>query len=147
MKIVCVNRKALYNFQVEESYEAGIMLTGTEVKSMREGKINLQDSFCIIEKDEIFVHNMHISPYEMGNRYNKDPIRKRKLLLHREEIDRLKGLTNRRGFALVPLKVYFKHGVAKLEIALAKGRKLHDKRERIKKRDRERALQRGEHIL
>lgn len=147
MKIIALNRKANYDYHIEETYEAGIMLKGTEVKSVREGKVNLKDSFGLIEGNEIFVHNMHISPYEMGSRFNVDPLRKRKLLLHRREIDRLRGHISRKGFTIIPLKLYFKSGVAKLEIALAKGKKQHDKRERLKKKDRERALQRGEHIV
>ena len=127
IKIVCENRKARHDYFIHEAYEAGIELQGTEVKSLRAGKANLKDSFATIQNGEIYLENMHISPFEQGNIFNHDPLRKRKLLMHKAEIAKLFGETRQKGFTLVPLKIYFKHGRAKLELALASGKA--DKRE------------------
>ena len=144
IKIVSENRKARHDYHIHETFEAGIVLTGTEVKSLRAGKANLKDSYARIENGEVFLQQMHISPYDQGNRFNHEPLRPRKLLLHRQEINRLLGKTREKGFSLVPLKVYFARGKAKVELALASGKKLYDKRqdlaERDAKRDMERAL-------
>ncbi len=142
-KTVTVNRKARHEYHILESFEAGIALTGTEVKSLRAGKANLQDSFARVENSELILYNMHISPYEQGNRFNHEPKRPRKLLMHKHEIMRLLGKTQEKGLTLVPLKVYFTRGRAKVELALAKGKKVHDKREAIKERDAKREIQRA----
>ncbi|MDI3279980.1 MAG: SsrA-binding protein SmpB [Bacillota bacterium] len=143
-RVAAENRKARHDYHILETYEAGIALRGTEVKSIRAGKVNLKDSFARIEGGEVFVYQMHISPYEYGNRENHDPLRTRKLLLHKSEIARLVGKTQEKGLTLVPLRVYFKRGLAKVELALAKGKKLYDKRhaeaEREARREVERAL-------
>ena len=136
------NRKARYDFEIIESFEAGIVLVGTEVKSLRAGKVNLKDSFASVEKGEVVLHSVHISPYEPANRYNHDPERPRKLLLHRAEIRRLIGRAEQKGLTLVPLRLYFKRGRAKVELALARGKKMHDKRDAIAKRDMQRDLDR-----
>ena len=137
------NRKARHDYEILDSFEAGIVLVGTEVKSLRAGKVNLKDSFAAVEKGEVVLHSVHIGPYEPGNRYNHEPERPRKLLLHREEIRRLIGRTEQRGLTLVPLRLYFKRGKAKVELALARGRKRHDKREAIAKREMERDMERA----
>ena len=141
---ITLNRKAFHDYFVEETFEAGIELFGTEVKSIRQGAVNLKDSWCEIENGEMFVRNMHISPYEKGNIFNKDPLRVRKLLLHKAEIRKLIGITAQQGYALVPLKLYFKGSKVKLELGLCKGKKLYDKREdaakKAAKRDMERTL-------
>lgn len=138
------NRRASHDYFIEETYEAGIVLTGTEIKSIRAGKVNINDSFATIRNGEVFVHNMHISPFSQGNRYNpSDPTRARKLLLHRKEIDKLLGLSKQQGYSLIPLKVYIKNGFAKVLIGLAKGKKLYDKRETERKRDAQRDIQRA----
>lgn len=142
-KVVTVNRKARHEYHVLETYEAGIALKGTEVKSLRSGKANLQDSFARIESSELILYNMHISPYEQGNRFNHEPKRPRKLLMHKREIMRLLGKTQEKGLTLVPLKVYFTRGRAKVELALAKGKKVYDKREAIKARDARREMDRA----
>ncbi|MBO8168424.1 MAG: SsrA-binding protein SmpB [Thermoanaerobacteraceae bacterium] len=143
-KIITENRKAKHDYHIEEVYEAGIALKGTEVKSLRAGKANLKDSFARVENGEVILYNMHISPYEQGNRFNHDSKRKRKLLLHKSEIRRLIGKTRERGYALVPLKAYFnERGIAKIELALAKGKKLHDKRRDIAERDAKREIERA----
>ncbi len=140
-KIVCTNKKAYHNYQIEDTVEAGIALKGTEVKALREGRANITDSYAKIVGREIFLVNAHISHYSCGNIYNHDPLRTRKLLLHKKEIDRLIGKINERGYTLIPLKIYFnKRGFAKVELALAKGKKLYDRREEIKKKDQEREL-------
>ena len=143
-QIIANNKKAYHDYFVLETYEAGIELFGTEIKSIRNGRVNLKDSFCSVDDGEMFVIGMHISPYEQGNRFNHEPLRPRKLLLHRQEINRLLGKTREKGFSLVPLKIYFSRGKAKIELALASGKKLYDKRqdlaERDAKRDMERAL-------
>ncbi len=134
-KMIAVNRRAKRDYHLLESYEAGIVLQGTEVKSLRVGRANLQDSFASIERGEVFLYNMHISPYECGNRFNHDPKRTRKLLFHRREIKRLIGKVSGRGLTLVPISLYFKRGKAKAEIALARGKREYDKREQIKRRE------------
>jgi len=134
-KIVATNRKAYHDYHVDETYEAGIALTGTEIKSVRQGMVSLRDSFARVENGEVFLYDMHVSPYDAGNRYNHEPRRTRKLLLHKAEIRRLATKTQEKGFTLIPLKAYLKGGRAKVEIALAKGKRLFDKREDIKKRD------------
>ena len=142
--MITSNRKARHDYFVEETYEAGIVLAGTEVKSIRQGSVNLKDSHCEVENMEMVVHNMHISPYEQGNIFNRDPIRKRKLLMHKREIARLFGLVRKKGLTLIPLSLYFKGSKAKLEIGLCRGKKLYDKRavqaEKSAKRDVERAM-------
>lgn len=141
MRIVAQNRKALHNYFIEEKYEAGIELKGSEVKSIREGKISIEEGYCVIENGEVFLKDTHISPYEKGSVFNPDPKRKRKLLLHKNEIKRLIGKVERRGYTLIPLKIYFNDkGKCKIEIALAKGKKVIDKRKELK----ERALKREE---
>ena len=139
-KVVATNRKARHEYFIEETYEAGIALKGTEVKSIRQGKINIKESYASIDRGEVFINNLHISPYEQGNIHNVDPIRKRKLLLHKRQIRRLTEDTMKKGYTLVPLSVYIKDGLVKLEIAVAKGKKLYDKREDIAKKDAERRM-------
>ncbi len=134
-KVIAANRRARRDFRLLESYEAGIVLQGTEVKSLRTGRASLQDSFASIDRGEVFLYNMHIPPYESGNRFNHDPKRTRKLLFHRSEIKRLIGKASARGLTLVPTRLYFKRGRAKVEIALARGKREYDKREDIKKRE------------
>lgn len=144
IKIVCENRKAWHDYFIQETYEAGIALVGTEVKSLREGKANLKDSFALIKNGEAILENVHISPYEHGNIFNHDPLRVRKLLLHKAEITRLSSKTKEKGLTIVPLKIYFTKGKAKVEIALASGKKNYDKRqviaEKTAKREIDRAL-------
>lgn len=143
-KPIAQNRKASHDYFIEDTYEAGMVLQGTEIKSIRAGRVNLKDAHARIDNGEVFLINMHIAPYEQGNRYNHDPTRTRKLLLHRREIDRLTGLTQQKGYTLVPLRIYIKNGFAKALIGLGKGKKQYDKREDLKrkqmKRDVERAL-------
>ena len=143
MKVICQNRKAYHDYHIEETFEAGIALSGTEVKSLREGKANIKDSYVIIKDHEVFLLNCHISHYSHGNIMNHDPLRTRKLLLHRKEINKLWGKTAMRGFTLIPLKIYFKGPVAKVEIALARGKKLFEKRETIKEKDARREIARA----
>ncbi|NLK43407.1 MAG: SsrA-binding protein SmpB [Tissierellia bacterium] len=140
IKNVATNRKARHEYFIEDTFEAGIALTGTEVKSIRQGKVNIKDSYASIEKGEVFLNNMHISPYEQGNIFNVDPLRKRKLLLHKREIRKLLVSTTQKGYTLVPLSVYIKNGLVKIELAVARGKKLYDKREDIAKRDAERRM-------
>jgi SsrA-binding protein len=142
IKIICKNRKAFFNFEVDDSFECGIVLLGSEVKSLRNGKANISDSYGKIRKGEIFLIDAHISPYEQSNRQNHDPLRERKLLLHKKEIKRLTGKVTERGFSLIPLKIYFKNGKVKIEMALARGKKNYDKRESIKKKEQRRELER-----
>lgn len=137
------NRKARHEFHVLQTWEAGLVLQGTEVKSLRDGRANLQDAFARMDGRELWLHNLHISPYDPGNRYNHDPLRPRKLLLHRGEIRKLIGQVEQKGLTLVPLDIYFKRGVAKVTLALVRGKKLHDKREDLKRRDAERDMARG----
>jgi SsrA-binding protein len=141
-KIAAQNKKAYHDYFVLEKYEAGIELFGTEVKSIRQGKVNLKDSWCSIKNGEIFVNGMHISPYEQGNIFNRDPVRVRRLLMHKREILRLYGTVKQQGLALVPLSVYFTKGRAKLEIGLCKGKKLYDKREDAAKKEAQRKIER-----
>lgn len=143
IKIITENKKARHDYFIEDTYEAGIELFGTEVKSLRQGKANLKDSHIIIRGGEMFVIGMHISPYEKGNIFNKDPLRTRKLLMHRREIDRLFGKMKIDGYTLIPLKAYFKNGFVKIEVALCKGKKLHDKREDAAIKDMNRAIDRA----
>ncbi len=142
MKLVANNKKAYHDYFIDEKYEAGIVLHGTEVKSLRLGKCSVKESFIRIENGEVFVYGMHISPYEKGNIFNKDPLRVKKLLLHKTEINKLTGKVAEKGCTLVPLSVYFKEGKAKMEIGLARGKKLYDKREDIAKKDERRANER-----
>ena len=137
-KLVANNKKAYHDYFIEEKYEAGVALHGTEVKSLRMGKCSVKEAFIRIENGEVFVYGMHVSPYEKGNIFNKDPLRVKKLLLHRQEINKLTGKINEKGYTLVPLQVYFKDGLAKVEIGLAKGKKLYDKRQDIAKKDQRR---------
>ncbi len=141
IKVIAENRRARHDYFIEDTMEAGIVLQGTEVKSLRLGKVNLRDSYARIENGEVFIVGMHISPYEQGNRFNHDPIRLRKLLLHKREIRRLIGKTKEEGYTLVPTKLYFLRGKCKIELALAKGKKLYDKREAAAKRDATRRAQ------
>jgi SsrA-binding protein len=143
IKVVATNRKAHHLYHVIETYEAGMVLVGTEVKSLREGKVNLKDSYASVEGNAMILHQMHISPYDAANRFNHDPTRKRKLLMHGAEIKRLLGKTVERGFTLIPLSVYFKGKVAKVELALAIGKKMFDRREDIKDREVQRELRRA----
>ena len=135
VKIICLNKKARHNYSIDEVYEAGISLLGTEVKSLRDGRAHLKESYAKLKNDEIFLVNAHISPYTHAGHSNHDPVRQRKLLLHKKEIRRLAGKMTERGLTLIPLRMYFKRGKAKVELGLGKGKKLHDKREDIKKRD------------
>ena len=141
-KLIAQNKKAYHDYFIEDVYQAGISLVGTEVKSLRAGKCSLKESFIRIENGQAFIMNMHISPYEQGNIFNKDPLRVRKLLLHKQEINKLIGKTKEKGMAIVPLKVYFKGSLVKVEIGLAKGKKLYDKRQDIAKKDQKREAQR-----
>ena len=135
VKLVSNNKKAYHDYFIEEKYEAGISLAGTEVKSLRMGKCSLKESFIRVENGELFIYGMHISPYEKGNIFNKDPLRVRKLLLHRHEINRIAGQMTQKGYTIVPLQIYFKGSLVKVEIALARGKKLYDKRQDIAKKD------------
>ena len=143
MKIIAENRKARHDYIIEESFETGIVLTGTEVKSMRGGRINLKDSYAQIENGEIFLHGMHISPYEHGNIFNVDPLRPRKLLMHKREIMRLFGKVKTDGLTLVPLKVNFERDKVKVELALVRGKKLYDKREAAAEKSAKREMDRA----
>ena len=156
IKIIAENRKARHDFTIYETFEAGIALTGTEVKSLRAGKANMKDSYAQVKNGEMllvgmhispydqgFVYNLHISPYDHGNIFNHDPLRSRRLLLHRAEINKLIGKVKEKGYALVPLKLYFKHGLVKMELALAVGKKLYDKRQDMAKRDAKREMERA----
>lgn len=138
MKLIANNKKAYHDYFIDETYEAGIALHGTEVKSMRMGKCSIKESFIRIENGEVFVYGMHVSPYEKGNIFNKDPLRIKKLLMHKYEINKLAGKIAEKGFTLVPLQVYFKDGKVKVEIGLARGKKLYDKRQDLAKKDQKR---------
>lgn len=142
LKLVANNKKAYHDYFIEDKYEAGIALHGTEVKSLRMGKCSIKESFIRIENGEVFAYGMHISPYEKGNIFNKDPLRVKKLLLHKYEINKLAGKLAEQGYTLVPLQVYFSNGKAKMEIGLAKGKKLYDKRQDIAKKDQRRENER-----
>ena len=141
-KLIANNKKAYHDYFILDTYETGISLAGTEVKSLRMGKCSIKESFVRIENGEVFIYGMHISPYEKGNIFNKDPLRPRKLLLHKYEINKLLGKTKEKGIAIVPLKVYFKGSLVKVEIGLAKGKKLYDKRQDIAKKDQQREASR-----
>ena len=141
VKLVANNKKAYHDYFIEDKYEAGIELFGTEVKSIRMGKCSIKESFIRIEKGQVMIYGMHISPYEKGNIFNKDPLRERKLLMHRYEINKLKGKIQEKGYTLVPLQVYFKGSLVKVEIGLARGKKLYDKRADIAKKDQRRELE------
>ena len=141
-KLIANNKKAYHDYFILDTYEAGISLAGTEVKSLRMGKCSIKEAFIRIENGEVFIYGMNISPYEKGNLFNKDPLRVRKLLLHRSEIQKILGKTKENGMAVVPLKVYFHGGLVKVEIGLAKGKKLYDKRDDIAKKDRKREVER-----
>ena len=138
IKLVANNKKAFHDYFIEDTYEAGVALHGTEVKSLRMGKCSIKESFIHIEHGEVLIYGMHISPYEKGNIFNKDPLRVKKLLLHKAEINKIAGKIKEKGYTLVPLKVYFKGSLVKVEIALAKGKKLYDKRQDIAKKDQRR---------
>ena len=141
-KVVSTNRKAFHDYLIFDKFVAGIVLTGTEIKSIRKGMLNLKDSFAKIEDGEVFLYNMHISPYEQGNRYNHEPDRVRKLLLNKQEIMKMLGKIKKDGYAIIPLELFLSHGFAKIEIGLAKGKKLYDKRESIAKKTQERDIAR-----
>ncbi|PPA70151.1 SsrA-binding protein SmpB [Jeotgalibacillus proteolyticus] len=142
-KVVAQNKKASHDYFIEETYEAGIVLRGTEIKSIRNGRVQLKDSFARISNGEVFLNNAHISPYEQGNQFNHDPLRERKLLLHRQQINKLIGATKQQGYSIVPLKMYLKDGFAKVLIGLAKGKKNYDKRESLKKKEATREMARA----
>jgi SsrA-binding protein len=142
--VIATNRKAYHDYFIEEKFEAGIVLQGTEVKSLRDGRVNLQDSYASVREGEVFLHHCHISPYSHGNIMNHDPMRVRKLLLHKKEIDKVMGKTQLKGLTLIPLRIYFsKRGHAKVELGLAKGKKLHDRRDTIKAREAGREVERA----
>ena len=143
LKIVAQNRKAFFDYFVEERYEAGIELYGTEVKSIRKGAVNLKDSYCTVEKGELIASGIHISPYEQGNIFNRNPLRDRRLLMHKKEIMRLQGLVSQKGLTLVPLSMYFSGSRVKVEIGLCRGKKLYDKRDAIAKRDSDREIEKN----
>jgi SsrA-binding protein len=140
IKIIATNKKAYHDYYIDETFEAGIVLTGTEVKSIREGKVNLKEAFCRIKNGEVFINNMNIAVYEFGNRENHEPTRMRKLLLHHVEIDKLIRLTEQKGLAMVPTKLYFKRNYVKLEIGVGRGKKLHDKRQTLKQKEADREI-------
>ncbi len=140
IKVIASNKKAFHDYFIDETFEAGIVLTGTEVKSLRAGKVNLKESFCRIKDGEVFINNMNISEYSFGNRENHEPTRMRKLLLHHTEIDKLIRLTEQKGLALVPTKIYFKNNYVKLELGVGRGKKLHDKRETLKRKEADREM-------
>ena len=140
-RVIANNPKARHDYFIDDTLECGIALVGTEVKSIRNGKVNLKDSFAMIKDGELYIHNMHISPYEQGNINNKDPMRTRKLLVHKREIQKLRGLIKQKGITLVPLSIYFDRNHVKLELAVARGKKLYDKRQDIAKKDAERRIQ------
>lgn len=141
-RLIANNKKAYHDYFIEETYEAGIVLHGTEVKSLRMGKCSIKESFVRIENEEVYIYGMHISPYEKGNIFNRDPLRVKKLLLHKSEIRKMKGKIAEKGYTLVPLKVYFNRSLVKVEIGLAKGKKLYDKRQDIAKKDQRREAER-----
>ena len=143
IKQIAKNPTAYHNYNIENKIEAGIVLSGTEIKSIRKGKVNLKDSYCYIKNGEIFVCGMHISPYEQGNIFNKNPLRDRKLLIHKKEIYRLFSLTKQKGYSLVPISIYFKENLVKLELGVGKGKKLYDKREDLAKKDAQMKIKRA----
>ena len=141
MKLVANNKKAYHDYFIEEKYEAGLVLHGTEVKALRMGKCSVKEAFIRVENGEVFIYGMHISPYEKGNIFNKDPLRVKKLLLHRQQIRKLIGDSSEKGYTIVPLQVYFRDGRAKIEIGLARGKKLYDKRQDIARKDQRREME------
>ncbi|NIN01890.1 MAG: SsrA-binding protein SmpB [candidate division Zixibacteria bacterium] len=143
IRVIATNRKARHLYHIVDTYESGVELVGTEVKSLRQGKVSFKDSYATVEKGELFLHNVHISHYDQASRFNHDPTRSRKLLMHKMEIKRLLGKTTERGFTLVPLRIYFKGKVAKIELALAIGKKLFDRRKAIKEREVQREMRRA----
>ncbi|MFW5787322.1 MAG: SsrA-binding protein SmpB [Halanaerobiales bacterium] len=143
IRVIARNKKAKHDYHIEDTYEAGIILKGTEIKSIREGKVNLKDSFALVENGEVFLYNMHISPYKQGNRYNHDPERVRKLLLRKNQIRSLIGLTKQKGYTLIPLSVYLHNNLAKIELALAKGKNVRDKRRDIAKKTAQREIEKA----
>ena len=143
IKVIAANRKAFHDYFVEEKYECGVALYGTEVKSIRQGRVNLKESWAQIRKGEVWVEGMHISPYDQGNLFNRDPLRPKKLLLHKKEIRKLDGLVMRQGYTLVPLEAYLKDGRVKIQLGLCKGKQAHDKRDAMAKRDSDREIQRA----
>ncbi|QSO48591.1 SsrA-binding protein SmpB [Alicyclobacillus mengziensis] len=142
-KSLAQNRKAYHDYFIEDTYEAGIVLFGTEIKSIRKGSANLRDAYAQVQNGEVWLYNMHVSPYEQGNRFNHEPMRPRKLLLHKSEIAKLIGAVKEQGYTLIPTKLYIRNGYCKIELGLAKGKKLYDKRESAKKRDANREIQRA----
>lgn len=140
---IATNRRARHEYEIEETYEAGLVLTGTEVKSLRAGRASIQEAFARVEQDEVWLYHMHIPPYEAGNIFNHDPLRKRKLLLHHSQIRRLFGKAQQKGYTLVPLRLYFRRGVAKVELGIARGKRQYDKRAAIARREAERQVQRA----
>ncbi|MBC1372415.1 SsrA-binding protein SmpB [Listeria booriae] len=142
-RLVAQNKKARHDYAIEETFEAGIVLQGTEIKSVRNARVNLKDAYARVDRGEVFLHNMHISPYEQGNRYNHDPLRRRKLLLHKKQISKLIGETKEAGYSIVPLKMYIKDGYAKVLIGVAKGKKKYDKREDLKRKEAKRDVERA----
>jgi SsrA-binding protein len=140
---ICQNKMARLNYHIDDTFEAGIVLVGTEVKSLREGRANLKDGYAMVKDEEVYLHELYISPYTHGNRYNHDPLRVRKLLLHKREIKRLYGKSREKGLTLVPLKMYFKNGKVKVEIGIGRGKKLHDKREDMKLKEDRRDIERA----
>ncbi|MEA4847112.1 MAG: SsrA-binding protein SmpB [Clostridiaceae bacterium] len=142
IKTIAQNKKARHEYFIEDTYEAGIELSGTEVKSIRKGSVNLKDSYAAVDKGQIYVYNMHISPYEQGNIFNKDPMRIRRLLLHKSEINKLIGYVQQKGYTLIPLSIYLKGSLVKVQLAIAKGKELHDKRHDIAERDAKREMER-----
>lgn len=142
IKIISTNKKAYHDYFIEDTYEAGIVLVGSEVKSIRGGNVNLKDTYCLIRDGELQVINMHVSPYEKGSFYNEDPRRMRKLLMKRAEINKLRGKVEQKGYALVPTKLYFKEGLVKVEVGLAKGKELHDKRQTLAEKENKRIIDR-----
>ena len=140
-KIIAKNPTARHNYTITDTIETGIVLSGTEIKSLRNGKVNIKDCYASIQNGEVFIHSMHISPYEQGNIYNKDPLRDRKLLLNKNEIRKLVGLIKQQGYTLIPISLYFKGSFVKVELGIGKGKKLYDKREDLKKKDQERYIQ------
>ena len=142
-KIIATNKKAYHDYFVEDTYEAGIALVGSEVKSIRLGRVNMKDCFALVKNNEVFVYNMHISPYDKGSHFNEDPLRTRKLLLNRQEINKIRGKIEQKGFTLIPTKIYFKGNLVKMEIAICKGKALHDKRQSMKEKENKITAQRA----
>ncbi len=142
-RMVAANRRARHEYHIDETHEAGLVLTGTEVKSLRAGRASLQEAFARVEEGEVWLYHMHIPPYEPGSIFNHDPLRRRKLLLHRREVDRLYGRVQQKGYTLIPLRLYFRRGVAKVELALARGKRQYDKREAIAEREARRRIERA----